>query len=126
MMKARRAGANRRVASEERADLAVAALEFRIDPGRLREHLLQRHVFRHPAQERVRDVMMEVDEARQDRGTRTIDDLVRLAIHGTDRRDPAIFYEHVARDEAALRILRDDEPTTEEERHSRCLRWVRP
>src|SRR2546427_13252723 len=70
--------------------------------------------------------MMEVDEARQDRGTRTIDDLVRLAIHGTDRRDPAIFYEHVARDETALRSLRDDEPTTEEERHSRCLRWVRP
>jgi len=113
-------------ASKERADLDVAAREFRVDRGRLREHPFQRHVIRDPAQERVRDVMMEVDEARKDRGTRTIDDLVRLAGNGTDLRDSAIFYEHVARDEPALRILRDDEPTTEEERHSRCLRWVRP
>src|SRR3989442_12997462 len=126
IVKARRAGANHLDASKERADLDVAAREFRVDRGRLRDHLFQRHGVPDPAQERVRAGMLEVDEARQDRGTSTIDDLVRLPIHGTDSRDPAIFYEHVTRDEAALRILRDDEPTTEEERHSRRLRWVPP
>jgi len=109
-------------ASEERRDLHVATREFRIDRERLREHLLQRDIVRDPAQERVRDVVMQIDEARDHGGTGAIDHLRRSGIDGADGSDPTVVHEDVAREHPPMRILCDDETAPEQEGHG-VRRW---
>ena len=108
VVEARRAGPDHFDAAEQGSNLDVPSGELRVDCGRLRQHFLQRNIVRDSAQQGVWDVVVEVDQPRQNRAPRAVDDFVRGAIHLSDRHDAAVLHPDVAREPSALSVLRDN------------------
>src|SRR3972149_360224 len=75
----RRAGLQHLDGSEEGRHLDVPPGELSVDRECAFEHRLQRDVVRRPSQQRVRHVGVGIDQPRQDRAVRTVEDLVRRA-----------------------------------------------
>ena len=109
----RRAGFQHLDAPEERAHLHVPPREPRVDRERGLEHRLERDVVRRPAEERVRDVVVRVDQPGEDRHVRAVDHPLRGVPDLPHRGNPPVLDEHVPPEDLAAGVLRDDVPAAQ-------------